>query len=59
MAPSPSSSLNTPASMIGGAVSSPIQDEVHQACKEKIQKLQKYIDPLNKMIQKKTNEGCK
>ena len=45
--------------MIGGAVSSPIQDEVHQACKEKIQKLQKYIDPLNKMIQKKTNEGCK
>ncbi|KAJ8682818.1 hypothetical protein QAD02_018610 [Eretmocerus hayati] len=58
MAPSPSSSLNTPAGMIGGAVPSPVQDEqVSQACKEKIQKLRKWIDPLNRMILKLTNEG--
>ena len=60
MAPSPSSSLNTPAGIIGGAVPSPIQDDqISQACKEKIQKLRKYIGPLNKMIIKMTNEGCK
>ncbi|XP_014205272.1 mediator of RNA polymerase II transcription subunit 15 [Copidosoma floridanum] len=58
MAPSPSTSLNTPAGMIGGAVPSPLQDDqISQACKEKIQKLRKFIDPLNKMIIKLTNEG--
>lgn len=59
MAPSPSSSLNTPAGIIGGAIHSPLQDDqIAQACKEKIQKLRKYIDPLNRMILKMTNEGC-
>lgn len=60
MAPSPSSSLNTPAGMIGGAVASPIQDDqLSQACKEKVRKLSKFIEPLNKMILKLTKEGCK
>ncbi|XP_023245576.1 mediator of RNA polymerase II transcription subunit 15-like [Copidosoma floridanum] len=57
MAPSPSSSLNTPAGALG-ATPSPLQDDqISQACKEKIQKLRKFIDPLNKMIIKLTNEG--
>lgn len=60
MAPSPSSSLNTPAGMIGGTTHSPVQDEqISQACREKIQKLRKYIEPLNRAISKLTNDGCK
>lgn len=60
MAPSPSSSLNTPAGIIGGAVASPIQDDqVSQACKEKIQKLRKFVEPLNNYILKMTKDGCK
>lgn len=56
MAPSPSTSLNTPAGMLGGTVPSPIQDD---QIKEKIQKLRKYIDPLKRMISKMTLDGCK
>ncbi|XP_058807599.1 mediator of RNA polymerase II transcription subunit 15 isoform X2 [Phymastichus coffea] len=58
MAPSPSSSLNTPAGIIGGTTHSPVQDEqISQACREKIQKLRKYIEPLNRTILKLTNDG--
>ncbi|KAL7297856.1 hypothetical protein TKK_0008885 [Trichogramma kaykai] len=55
MAPSPSSSLNTPGSALGA---SPLQDEqMSQAYKEKVRKLSKYIEPLRKMILKMTAEG--
>ncbi|XP_016842407.1 mediator of RNA polymerase II transcription subunit 15 isoform X1 [Nasonia vitripennis] len=57
MAPSPSSSLNTPASTLG-ATPSPLQDDqTTQAYKDKVRKLSKYIEPLRKMILKMTNEG--
>ncbi|KAH0563940.1 mediator of RNA polymerase II transcription subunit 15-like [Cotesia glomerata] len=52
MAPSPSSSLNTPAGM--GATPSPQED---QAYREKIRQLSKYIDPLRRMITKMGSEG--
>lgn len=50
MAPSPSGSLNTP-----GATHSPMQDD--QACKDKILKLSKYIEPLKKAIREKSGES--
>ncbi|XP_011497418.1 PREDICTED: mediator of RNA polymerase II transcription subunit 15 isoform X2 [Ceratosolen solmsi marchali] len=57
MAPSPSSSLNTPAGALG-ATPSPLQDDqTSQAYKDKVRKLSKYIEPLRKMILKMTNEG--
>ncbi|XP_034934452.1 mediator of RNA polymerase II transcription subunit 15 [Chelonus insularis] len=52
MAPSPSSSLNTPSGM--GATPSP-QDE--QAYRDKVRQLSKYIDPLRRMITKMGSEG--
>lgn len=59
MAPSPSSSLNTPASALG-ATPSPLQDDqTSQAYKDKVRKLSIYIEPLRKMILKMTNEGSK
>jgi mediator of RNA polymerase II transcription subunit 15 len=59
MAPSPSSSLNTPAGALG-ATPSPLQDDqTSQAYKDKVRKLSKYIEPLRKMILKMTNEGSK
>lgn len=51
MAPSPSSSLNTP----GQPGQSPMQDE--QAYREKVRQLSKYIEPLRKMIARMGNEG--
>ncbi|KAK0179543.1 hypothetical protein PV327_005286 [Microctonus hyperodae] len=52
MAPSPSSSLNTPGGV--GATPSPHDD---QAYRDKIRQLSKYIEPLRKMITKMGNEG--
>ncbi|XP_057327713.1 mediator of RNA polymerase II transcription subunit 15-like [Microplitis mediator] len=52
MAPSPSSSLNTPASM--GATSSP---QENQAYREKVRQLSKYIDPLRRVITKMGSDG--
>lgn len=55
MAPSPSSSLNTPAGALGA---SPLQDDqMSQAYKDKVRKLSKYIEPLRRMILK--TEGSK
>jgi hypothetical protein len=55
MAPSPSSSLNTP----GPAVPTPspcsLQDD--QAYREKVRQLSKYIEPLRRMINRIGNDG--
>lgn len=53
MAPSPSSSLNTPAGM--GATPSPLQED--QAYRDKVRQLSKYIEPLRRMIARMGNEG--
>lgn len=47
MAPSPSSSLNTPAGQLG---QSPISIQEDQAYREKIRQLSKYVEPLRKMV---------
>ncbi|XP_051168893.1 mediator of RNA polymerase II transcription subunit 15 [Leptopilina boulardi] len=52
MAPSPSSSLNTPAGM--GTAPSPMEDHVY---KETLRRLTKYIEPLRKMITRLNGEG--
>ncbi|XP_011167767.1 mediator of RNA polymerase II transcription subunit 15 isoform X2 [Solenopsis invicta] len=52
MAPSPSSSLNTPGGV--GATSSPQED---QAYRDKVRQLSKYIEPLRRMIAKMSSEG--
>ncbi|XP_033216804.1 mediator of RNA polymerase II transcription subunit 15 [Belonocnema kinseyi] len=52
MAPSPSSSLNTPAGI--GAAPSPMEDHVY---KETLRRLMKYIDPLRKMVARSNGEG--
>lgn len=54
MAPSPSSSLNTPGGV--GATPSPQED---QAYRDKIRQLNRYIEPLRRMITKMGNEGSK
>lgn len=53
MAPSPSSSLNTPGQ--AQPTPSPLQDE--QAYREKVRQLSKYIEPLRKMIARMGNDG--
>ncbi|KAG5321360.1 MED15 polymerase, partial [Pseudoatta argentina] len=53
MAPSPSSSLNTPGGV--GATPSPQQED--QAYRDKVRQLSKYIEPLRRMIAKMSNEG--
>lgn len=55
MAPSPSSSLNTPGGV--GATPSPQQED--QAYRDKIRQLSKYIEPLRRMIAKTSSEGSK
>lgn len=52
MAPSPSSSLNTPGGV--GATPSPQEDAAYR---EKIRHLSKYVDPLRKMTAKMGSEG--
>ena len=59
MAVSPSSSLNTPASIMAATPSSLQDEQSSQAYKDKVRKLSKYIEPLRKMILKMTNEGSK
>ena len=54
MAPSPSSSLNTPAGMTGNP--GPMEDHAY---KEKVRKLTKYVEPLRKMIARSSGEGSK
>ncbi|EZA59794.1 hypothetical protein DMN91_008406 [Ooceraea biroi] len=53
MAPSPSSSLNTPGGV--GATPSPQQED--QAYRDKVRQLSKYIEPLRRMIAKMSSEG--
>ncbi|XP_066597395.1 mediator of RNA polymerase II transcription subunit 15-like isoform X2 [Prorops nasuta] len=53
MAPSPSSSLNTPGGV--GATPSPQQED--QAYRDKVRQLSKYIEPLRRMIAKTSSEG--
>ncbi|KYN43253.1 Mediator of RNA polymerase II transcription subunit 15 [Trachymyrmex septentrionalis] len=53
MAPSPSSSLNTPGGV--GATPSPQQED--QAYRDKVRQLSKYIEPLRRMIAKMSCEG--
>ncbi|XP_012142166.1 mediator complex subunit 15 isoform X2 [Megachile rotundata] len=53
MAPSPSSSLNTPGGV--GATPSPQQED--QAYRDKVRQLSKYVEPLRRMIAKMGNEG--
>ncbi|XP_022918876.2 mediator of RNA polymerase II transcription subunit 15 isoform X1 [Onthophagus taurus] len=53
MAPSPSSSLNTP----GQPNPSPMAMADEQAYREKVRQLSKYIDPLRKVIQRIGNDG--
>ncbi|XP_032679689.1 mediator of RNA polymerase II transcription subunit 15 isoform X1 [Odontomachus brunneus] len=53
MAPSPSSSLNTPGGV--GATPSPQQED--QAYRDKVRQLSKYIEPLRRMIAKMGSEG--
>ena len=53
MAPSPSSSLNTP----GQPNQSPMGMQEEQAYREKVRHLSKYIEPLRRMIQKMGNDG--
>ena len=56
MAPSPSSSLNTPGG--AGAVASPsCNQQEDQAYREKVRQLSKYIEPLRRMINKMGNDG--
>lgn len=55
MAPSPSSSLNTPGGV--GATPSPQQED--QAYRDKVRQLSKYIEPLRRMISKMSSEGSK
>ena len=55
MAPSPSSSLNTPGGV--GATPSPQQED--QAYRDKVKQLSKYVEPLRRMIAKMGNEGSK
>lgn len=55
MAPSPSSSLNTPGGV--GATPSPQQED--QAYRDKVRQLSKYIEPLRRMIAKMSSEGSK
>ncbi|XP_011874018.1 PREDICTED: mediator of RNA polymerase II transcription subunit 15 [Vollenhovia emeryi] len=53
MAPSPSSSLNTPGGV--GATSSPQQED--QVYREKVRHLSKYVEPLRRMITRMGNDG--
>ncbi|KAK4879653.1 hypothetical protein RN001_007799 [Aquatica leii] len=53
MAPSPSSSLNTP----GQPGQSPMGMQEDQAYREKVRQLSKYIEPLRKMIARMGNDG--
>lgn len=53
MAPSPSSSLNTPVAV--GATPSPQQED--QAYRDKVRQLSKYIEPLRRMISRMGNDG--
>ncbi|KAL2732831.1 mediator of RNA polymerase II transcription subunit 15 [Vespula maculifrons] len=53
MAPSPSSSLNTPVAV--GATPSPQQED--QAYRDKVRQLSKYIEPLKRMISRMGNDG--
>jgi len=53
MAPSPSSSLNTP----GQPGQSPMGMQEDQAYREKVRQLRKYIEPLRKMIARMGNDG--
>lgn len=55
MAPSPSSSLNTPVAV--GATPSPQQED--QAYRDKVRQLSKYIEPLKRMISRMGNDGSK
>lgn len=56
MAPSPSSSLNTPGG--AGAVASPsCNQQEDQAYRDKVRQLSKYIEPLRRMINKMGNDG--
>lgn len=53
MAPSPSSSLNTP----GQPGQSPMGMQEEQAYREKVRQLSKYIEPLRRMIARIGNDG--
>lgn len=55
MAPSPSSSLNTPGQAV--PTPSPCSIQEDQAYREKARQLSKYIEPLRRMIAKMGNDG--
>lgn len=55
MAPSPSSSLNTPGQAV--PTPSPMGMQEEQAYREKVRQLSKYIEPLRKMIARMGNDG--
>lgn len=56
MAPSPSSSLNTPGQAVPTASPLAVQQE-EQAYREKARQLSKYIEPLRRMIARIGNDG--
>lgn len=56
MAPSPSSSLNTPLG-VGAAPSPSGATSDDHAYREKVRQLSKYIDPLRRMIDRMVNDG--
>jgi mediator of RNA polymerase II transcription subunit 15 len=55
MAPSPSSSLNTPGPAV--PTPSPCSLQEDQAYREKVRQLSKYIEPLRRMINRMGNDG--
>jgi mediator of RNA polymerase II transcription subunit 15 len=55
MAPSPSSSLNTPGPTV--PTPSPCSLQEDQAYREKVRQLSKYIEPLRRMINRMGNDG--
>lgn len=55
MAPSPSSSINTPGQAV--AVPSPLNPHEEQQYREKYRQLTKYIDPLKRMVARIGNDG--
>lgn len=55
LAPSPSSSINTPGQAV--AVPSPLNPHEEQQYREKYRQLTKYIEPLKRMVARIGNDG--
>lgn len=55
LAPSPSSSINTPGQSV--AVPSPLNPHEEQQYREKYRQLTKYIEPLKRMVARIGNDG--